>query len=447
MPQVSDRSRREVRAADRSVLRKGLGRLSGFGLSTMISGVAGVTIIPFIIVLAGTEGWSAVAIGQACGTAAAVFSGYGWAVTGPSSVAKIPSRERAEYFAESFFVRAVILIVVVAVPTSVAAAISPQHHDAAALVAAALTFYGVGGTWFFVGSGNPTALLICDTAPKVLSNAVGLVLLLLLDSLTAYAVAQLAFALVSVTLTVWVICGDRTATLLKGQRFSAIPSRLREHVHGLTVAMLSAAYLSLPVVLVAVLNPPALAAYSVAEKLLRGANAAQQPFMQTIQGWIPATSSSTELAGRIRRGLGLSAALAVLGGGAMALLGPIVGRILGADRVAVGYDISPAIGVALAMTVLSQCAGIACLMALRQGAVVASSAFAGCVAALALVLAWTGPFGARGAMYGVALGEVFVTVIQLGALGVLLYRNGFRRTLPRQAPAKPTHYEEVRPGP
>ena len=84
---MSELSRMEVRAADQSFLKKGLSRLSGFGLSAMISGFVAVAIIPVIIILAGTEGWSAVAIGQACGTVAAVFSGYGWAVTGPSSVA------------------------------------------------------------------------------------------------------------------------------------------------------------------------------------------------------------------------------------------------------------------------------------------------------------------------------------------------------------------------
>jgi O-antigen/teichoic acid export membrane protein len=420
---MSELSRRLVRTADQSFMKKGLSRLSGFGLSAMISGFAAVAIIPVIIILAGTEGWSAVAIGQACGTVAAVFSGYGWAITGPSSVAKIRSRDRAEYFAESFFVRAVICIVIIAVPMIVAAAISPEHKDAAALVAASLTVYGLGGTWFFVGSGNPTAMLICDTAPKVLSNVAGIVLLLLLDSITAYAIAQLVLALVSVILTLWVICGDRSVALLRQQRFSAIPARHLEHIHGLAVGILSAAYLSLPVVLVAVLNPPALVGYSVAEKLLRAANTAQQPFTQTIQGWIPGAGSDMELARRMRRGLGFSAALALLGGGALALLGPFLGKILGADRVAVGYDISPAIGIALAMTILSQCAGIACLMAIGRAAVVTVSAFAGCVTALVLVLAWTVPFGARGAMYGVALGEVLVTLIQLGTLGTILYRT------------------------
>ena len=388
----------------------------------MISGFVGVAVIPVIIILAGTGGWSAVAIGQACGSVAAVFSGYGWAITGPSSVAKLRSRDRPAYFAESLFARAVICAVVIVIPMIVAASISPVHKEAAALVAASLTVYGLGGTWFFVGSGNPTALLICDTVPRVLSNLAGIVVLLLFDSITAYAMAQFAFALVSVVLTAWVICGDRTVALLRKHRLSDIPVRLREHFHGLAVAVLSAAYLSLPVVLVAALNPQALVGYSVAEKLLRAANTAQLPFTQTIQGWIPRACGDAMLRERIRRGLGFSAALALLGGGALAILGPFFGRVLGADRVPVGYDISPAIGIALAMTILSQCAGIACLLALGRGAVVTLTALAGSVTALALLLAWTVPFGARGAMYGVALGEVVVTLIQLGALAMILSR-------------------------
>ncbi|WP_336853409.1 hypothetical protein [Sinomonas albida] len=442
---MSDPSRRQVRPADQSFLGKGLRRLSGFGLSAMASGVAAVTVIPVIILLAGTEAWSAVAIGQACGTAAAVFSGYGWAVTGPSSVAKIQPRDRPAYFAESFFARTVILFAVVAVPVCAAWAIAPEHRDAAALVAASLTVCGLGGTWFFVGSGNPTAMLVCDTAPKVASQLAGAGLLALFGSVTAYAAAQLAFALVSVALTLWFICGRQTVSLLRRQRLSCIPSQLRAHLHGLSVAALSAAYLSLPVVLVAVLNPPALVGYSVAEKLLRAANTAQQPWAQTIQGWIPAAGSSSELARRIRRGLGLSALLAAIGGGTLALLGPLLGRLLGADRVAVGYDIAPAIGLALAMTIVSQCAGIACLMAIGRAGVVAVSALAGCVTALALVLSWTVPFGAPGAMYGVALGEVLVTLIQLGALALLLSRGPSG-----QGPQVRRHgirYEKVRPSP
>lgn len=104
----------------------GLTRLVGFGLSMVLLALASLVLIPVMIRSAGEAGWGAIALGQGIGGLGAVLVSYGWAMSGPTEIARGDDTTRLAEFLGSLKVRAVMLPAAAVVLVPITMAIAPS---------------------------------------------------------------------------------------------------------------------------------------------------------------------------------------------------------------------------------------------------------------------------------------------------------------------------------
>ncbi|MCJ1694907.1 hypothetical protein MT349_03865 [Rathayibacter caricis] len=346
-------------------------------------------------------------------------------MTGPGSVAVLPSIDRREYFDSSFSARSLLTAVALPLSGAVSWWLSPEgHHVETVLVSSSITLLGLGSGWYFIGTGAPGLLLLADTVPRSVSNIAGAVLMIHGAGLLSYALCQLAGAVLTVVLGRALVRRTTTARVL--HRFELPrPEVYRHQLAGFSTAAVASVYQALPTLVIATAAPAAVAAYALADRLLKLANSAQAPFSQTLQSWVPAGGQSLLL----RRARSATATAVVVGGVAglgLFVFAPIIGRAVGAGSITLTAEMALPLAVAFTMTIVSQCIGIACLVPLGRSGAVAAAALAGSLTAGAILFAAAGSHGEVGAMWSVAGAEFVVVVIE----GALLFRliRGVRST-------------------
>lgn len=400
-------------------------RVGGFAASTLFATVVNATAIPVLIAKAGADDWSNLAIAQAVGTVFAVVVAFGWGVTGPASVAVLSPPDVRSYYLQSVRIRAVLLVV--SVLPSIAVTLIAVHGEyvAAVLTTLTLTTASLGGTWYYVGRGRPRALFFCDTAPRVVSTVVGLVLVLLGANLAVYSATQLLIGSLQILFPILdVLRLPKEGASVGGERgFGAARRALSSQVGAVVVAATGAFYVSAPLIAVGLFAPGQAALYAVGDRILKFCFNVLSPTAQAVQSWVPSTDREV-LVGRSKVALRASVAFGAVGAVFVAFLLWIGAPLLTSGQVELGPLLILALAGSFPAIAVSRIAGFVCLVAFDRVKALAVSTVAGAVAGLAALAVLTPVAGAVGAAFGFFASEVAVTVSQVISLRRALREHG-----------------------
>lgn len=392
-------------------LRRGVGRVGAFTLSTLLSGLTSIVSIPFIIASAGDQAWGAVAVGQSLGAIFGVFTLLGWAQNGPTLVARSDSKERGRMYMESLSIRMLALCCSLPFVYVVTLVLGVSDLVSVVMLAVAYAAMNLGGSWFYIGEAAPKQLLVIDTLPRVASIAIGTAIAFETQDIRGYAVSVLVGVFVSV---VWAAVDVRSRHHAK---FDLVPPRrvisvLAGQRHGLLTGVLSSVYLAAPVLFVQAFAPGALPQIALIDRVKQQAMTVARPLSQTLQGWTP-HNAHDETRRRVR--LALKLALLVGTGGAIVFisLAAPVANLLGAGDVAVEFSVSTAYAVAFGANVISLICGVSCLLPLGKERFVTLSAMLGVVVLIVGIWPLTLSLGALGVAVAVAVAQSAVALFQV----------------------------------
>lgn len=381
-------------------------RLGLFGVSVLLNGVISLITIPIVIAVAGADPWASMATGQSIGNSFGVLVVFGWALTGPASIAMAPADRRPGLFLDSLFSRGAILLPLVLVQALVTIAIVPHAKVVAFVAGLAMTLAGVSANWYFTGEGRPGRFLLFDTLPRVCGTITGLLLVVLTDDLLFFALAQLTGSLVALGASSYVIFRGRNLDFREAARWSNIVARLVEQRHGVVATGLNAALTPAVLGIVAVAFPPSLPLFVLADRLSRFVGMATSPLIQVFQGWVPA-AHGPELLRRITLSARITVVLGIIAGASYAALLPLFSELLTHGEVPVDASSAIAFGCVAAAWVISPYLTNVALMAVGRVRVIALSAAVGVPLTLVLIVA-VDLFGlAEFAPWAIVIGNTF----------------------------------------
>jgi O-antigen/teichoic acid export membrane protein len=388
--------------------------------ATALSALSPLVYIPAVASVFGAPGWSAIAVGQSIGSAAAVLVAFGWIFDGPRRLAETPSAEHGGLLHAAVASQLYLLIAAVAVALPSAAALGAPHGGATALSALAAIMGGLSPTWYFIGRSQPGMVLLLDAVPKMLGSVLGSVLIATGAGLLVLPATQLAVAAVGVIAAIGL--GSGTLRLpLSELRPRAVFRLLRLQAPFALTQLASIVYINLPVTLVAGIAPRGLAAFAAVDRLFRLGATALSPLTQVTQGWV-GRSDRTRIR-RMRQALLIHAIAGVTAGTGMFLLGPVLQAFLFRDRVPLPAGVLLPFALCFPIVMITRALGLNVLAFLKKGGALARSAIAGAVVALVGITTLGVVGGALGAAWALVAAEGVVLVWQATASWkVLFYR-------------------------
>ncbi|WP_144756142.1 hypothetical protein [Curtobacterium pusillum] len=370
--------------------------------------------LPGVTASAGTAGWAAVAIGQSIGAAGAVVTELGWGLTGTVRVGRQAASAARQLLAWSFATKAIVLVVVAPAAAGAAALLAPAYHLEAAAIAGFGALSSVNAVWFFIGRGDPTALLLFDALPRTLCGVTAAVLLLGGSSLWIFVLGVGIPAMAAPVLAVRAVRLQRShLTGMTWRRLLRVIVMQRTALAGRAV---SAVYIALPVTLVAAVAPTSVvASFAGADRLQRMALTGLQAVPNTVQHWV---GSSPGLRERLIRARNAALVSVVVGGGVGAvfvLVAPALSRMLLSEDTAVTP--SAAMWCAGVITVVSgsRITGSVILVVLRRVRFIVISATVGASIGLVAIPLGAQLYGVSGALCGTLLAELGVLGVQVAA--------------------------------
>lgn len=168
----------------------------------------------------------------------------------------------------------------------------------------------LGVTWYFYGTNNPAMVIAADTAPRVLFSALAAGALLLGAPLFTVGLAIAAQAATGLGLTLWNARVSRD--LLRGS-FGRGLSALKSQRVLAVGRIVSLSYTYLPVVVIQMLAPGAVASFAALDRVMRMGLAVAAAVPNRFQSWI-GSSSTEDRVRRCRTSFTINAALGLLAG-------------------------------------------------------------------------------------------------------------------------------------
>ena len=376
-------------------------RLFYFGLSVVLLGVTALASIPFMIAASGIHAWSSIAIGQAVGSVCYIVVLWGWGITGPAAIAVSPPPERRTRYFDSLRARSLLAIPTLVLGVGVAMLSTRGNIGLAALGVLSTGLLGLCGNWYFTGTGQSRVLFLLESLPRALGTAVGTAVMTLwsfpahVSLLGTVFGAVMAIVIESVYVHQRVSPGrairaDRSVALLRAQRPAA------------SVGMVGAAYVSLPVVIVAYVSHGALPVFAVLDKIQKQSVTAMGPVFNVLQGWVPKVPAEVRQraswAVQISAGIGAANVLGYI------IFGEFVVELIANSSVEVTGPQILATGLAGSLYIFDAVIGRAVLVPLGMMTVLRQSTWAGTLVGLVAVAVLAELFGAEGAMFGFCFG-------------------------------------------
>jgi len=375
--------------------------------------------IPILVANAGAAAWASLALGQAIGTATSIFVSFGWGTTGPTQIAISSPAERVTIYSNSLRVRSILAAPGVVIAGTVTYFSAVDSRTEAVVTAVAFTLFGLLGGWFFTGASRPMGFLLFDTIPRVSGTLGGMIALTLGAPLIAFPILQLAGIGTGAVAAAIAINRSDDATGVSGG--SSLLYLLKSQSHGLAISGVSAAYISVPITIIAVVAPAALPMYALADKILRYSTTVFSPIVQFLQGWVPG-SEDVALFRRIRFALFGGSTLVTTAMAMFILLLPWVANVLSHGTIAVSLQLSIPFGLMLGLFVMGQIVGLACLLALGRAREIATFTIVGAATALPAVFFGSAVAGAEGVAWALVISETVAVGLQLILLLRLVYR-------------------------
>lgn len=306
-------------------------RLAGFTGAPILSALAPFIILPVISRLVGAEGWANFSAGQSIGILGMVGVLFGWGIVGPVRVARATSQQdRAVILHES--IRSRLLTSLIAVPAAAIATYlvcGPDYRIESIAIAVAMTLGGFTPAWFCIGEGNPRGLMIFDAAPKLAASLAGLPIVVSTGQVLWYPALLLLF-----TVPAFAVHARRTAhaDALGDARPRALRSVMRTLVPTAAIDATGNAYGSTAIpIATAGLSASDASAFASADRAYRIGTLAVVAVANAFQAWV-LDPHAHDVRRRHLGAISAHLALGLLGGAAIAVLGPwATGVLFGAD--------------------------------------------------------------------------------------------------------------------
>lgn len=398
-------------------------RILAFAGLPFLSLLTPFLFLPVLARLAGADAWLAIAIGQSVGGFAGLVVSLGYNTVGPTAVAQAAPAERPDVLRRSLAPRALLLIPAAAVAAVVAALIAPSSHTAeAVLMALALALFGISPSWFMVGLGRASLIVLVDILPRFAATLGAAALLVATGSVIAYPILLMVATLASTAAYAVHVVGVRD--LLRVRR-EEVAQTYRHSRSALAIELSGGAYNALAVAFVGgVAAPAAAATYVSGDKLYRIGQYSASALGNALQGWVVEAGAAL-LGSRIRLALLAHVVLGAVGFGAFALLGVPLSAVLFGEAVAIDQATAFGFGVAAFNIVLGTGIGRVILVALGARRRFLASVLVGAAVGVPSILLLASAFGAAGGAWGLALGES-ASVLCQATFAVLAWRSRAR---------------------
>lgn len=296
-------------------------RLAGFTGAPIISALAPFIILPVVSRIVGDEGWANFSAGQSIGILGMVAVLFGWGIVGPVRVARATTAaQQAVILRESIHSRLVTALIALPAAGVVTFLVSgPSYRLESVAVAVAMAAGGLSPAWFCIGQGNPRGLMIFDAAPKLTASLLSLPIIALTGQVLWYPVL-----LLGLTVPVFIIHARMTAhaRALEEHRPRELVRVLRTLVPTAVIDATGNAYGSTAIpIATAGLSAPDASAFASADRAYRIGTLAVVALANAFQAWV-LTPNTGDVRRRHRGALCAHAALGLIGGAGIALLGP-----------------------------------------------------------------------------------------------------------------------------
>jgi O-antigen/teichoic acid export membrane protein len=373
-------------------------------------------VIPAIAAQLGEQGWSAIAVGQSVGQVGAILSAFAWPVIGPALVAGRPPEAQWREFSRSMRVRTLLFVISVIPLWWIATTLSPGvHSDAAGLSAIAFCAYGLGPGWYFVGVGQAGGVAAFETIPRLLSTLVAIAILILTGSQLAYPACVLAGSLLGSIAAAWHL-RRRRGTADSPELTSKLPKprSLWTQVSLTASGLVTSGYTVASTAIVSAVAPGVsiVAAFAAVFRVQAMARIPPQTLATSLQGWVAEGRSPSQ---RMKAALAWMIALGLFGGACVALLLPLILRILFLGAVSTTPFVSLVCGLLVLAYSTSLSTSVHVLIPTGRAHLVAvATVLASCVG-VPLLLWLTPAYGVEGAMLALLIAEALVVAIELPA--------------------------------
>lgn len=411
-----------------------LRRFAGFSGLQLVSSLAPLALLPILARAAGVDGWASIVAGQAVGTFVASVSMWGWSVVGPAQVAGAPVDARWSHYRAALSSRLALLTIALPIGCAVSLLVAADGYVTITLLMVCAQAIGaLSPSWYAIGIGQPRMILTYDAGPRLLGVLVAAVALLWGAPLITYPVIVLVTSLGGTVAATLRLRADARGA--GPYTWSAIvrdcTDTLRSQMAAAGTQIAGATYGGATVAVVGVFaTTAATAEFASADKLYRFSLMAVVAVGNTFQGWVaehpfPASKRRMQLSLAALGGLG------VMGGAALAVLGPwATGLLFGAELSASGAT-SAWYGLAFLGICLSTSLGRHVLVPLGYTHRLFLATVIGAVVGLPAMALLARSFGAAGGAAGYAASEVVGALV----LGLMLVR-GFPAPPPSPGPTE-----------
>lgn len=392
--------------------RVAAGRLSGFTVSVILVTVLGVISIPLLIESVGDTAWGRLVVVQTVAQFGGILVAFGWGAVGAATVAGIPEGHRPAFFRRSL--RARLLLYVCVAPFVALLLFVLTHGDALVSILGAAVYLMpyLGANWYFTGEGRPNRLLLFDTVPTIAGAVLGLIGSWLTGQLWVYLLFQGLGYLAAVTISAQVV--RRSPHEVGFEDHTPLKTLLISQRHAVSATLVSASYVTLPMIAVTVFLPALQPMYAVADRLFKYASVAFLPIQQFFQSWVPGDDGGRPR--RMRIATLAAVGIGIIAGSLIALLSPWASTLLSLGSLPVPLAVSLPLGVAFIGIATAAVVGYACLVSLGRVRALAVSTTIGAVVGAPLIILFAILGSVPAVAWAVAISELCVAAYQLSVL-------------------------------
>jgi hypothetical protein len=178
----------------------------------------------------------------------------------------------------------------------------------------------------------------------------------------------------------------------------------------------AALYTALPITLVGIFAPWALATFAAAERLMRMALTILQAVPNVLQNWLGSARTPSERRHRVLRSIALNTAVGISSAIAFTLLVPWLSTLLFTGTVEVARSLAALAGGVLALTCVSRSVGPLALVRYGRVNAITYSAIAAALVGVPSICLLATRSGAPGAMVGEMVAEITAISVQVTVL-------------------------------
>ncbi|MBE1547965.1 hypothetical protein GGC64_001973 [Mycobacterium sp. OAS707] len=389
-----------------------VGTFAGFGLSTGLLFFASLAATPAMVAADGPVAWGAIALGQSVGAVSSLVVGYGWAMSGPSKIARANLSERLKEYEDSVRVKLALLLPGSACAALVAAVLTPSHAAFAVAGAISTTIVALTSNWYFAGLMRPYLCLVLETLPRVAGTVAGIVLMILgYSAIIGLAFTSIGMITAFLVVTIWVYRSAGQAGVDRTPR-EKLARVLASRRHGIASMVGTQVFFSLPLAIISVFSPAAQPVFALADRVRQLVSAGFSPVVVVYQGWVP-SGADHGVEKRSRTALIATFALAVLFASMFLPIGPTLMHQLGAGQIAVPQSVLILTALVISFDLFNSVLAFAVMPSLDRLEIVTRATATSVLVMLPITLVGTLRFGATGALAGVICGLVVRIAIEI----------------------------------